>query len=233
MIYCFDIDGTICTQTSDYVSAVPNRTAVDEINRLYDNGHKIIMMTARGSVSGVDHSILTKQQLDDWGVRYHELIMNRKPHADVFIDDRGMNVDDWLSSLPVRRGVVAGAFDIIHPGYISMLSEAKSVCTHLTIALHDNPSYRGKPSPVLSVQDRESILRSIRYVDDVMIYESEKDLYDILNNGNFDIRFLGEDYIGRDITGADLGIDIHWVSRSHGHSATRMKKMIAMSVIGQ
>ena len=90
-ILVFDIDGTICNNTfGDYESAKPFDDMVEEINRLYKN-NKIIMMTARGSKTGIDWSDFTKAQLESWGVKYHELIMNKKPHAHMYIDDKSIN----------------------------------------------------------------------------------------------------------------------------------------------
>ena len=110
MRYCDDIDGTICTPTvgRDYHKAEPWQDRIKVLNKLYDEGNYIIYFTARamGRFSGYSHSIaakkaeevlfeLTKQQLDDWGVKYHELIMG-KPHADLFIDDKGINSDEFF-----------------------------------------------------------------------------------------------------------------------------------------
>jgi len=90
--YVFDIDGTICTNTNGaYESAVPFEDMVKKVNDLYSNGNVIKMMTARGSTTGIDWTDLTSKQLNDWGVKYHELIMNKKPHADVFVDDKAIN----------------------------------------------------------------------------------------------------------------------------------------------
>ena len=101
MIYCFDIDGTICTLQKDsrYELAEPFPEALQEVKRLYEAGNKIIFMTARGSVSGKDWTTLTKKQLEEWGFPYHELIMNRKPNADFFIDDKAINALEWRSSI--------------------------------------------------------------------------------------------------------------------------------------
>ena len=97
MIYCFDIDGTICSLThgGKYGRAIPFQDMVDKINELYAEGHTIKMFTARGSVSGKDYTDLTVSQLSRWGVMHHELIMNRKPHYDLLIDDKAVNVEDW------------------------------------------------------------------------------------------------------------------------------------------
>ena len=96
-VYCFDIDGTICTNTDgDYEQAVPFKEIIGKINRLYDKGHKIIFFTGRGSTTGIDWSDFTKKQLEDWQVKYHELIMG-KPAADLYIDDKGINSSEWLT----------------------------------------------------------------------------------------------------------------------------------------
>lgn len=95
MIYCFDIDGTICdTENSHYESSVPRVDVIENINALFDAGHTIKIFTARGATSGKGLRNFTEVQLKSWGVRYHELIMG-KPHADVFIDDRAVNTKDW------------------------------------------------------------------------------------------------------------------------------------------
>lgn len=101
MIYCFDIDGTICSsvQNSEYQKAMPFADVLNEINRLYEEGNKIIFMTARGCVSGKDWTDFTRSQLKDWGVKYHELITNVKPHADIFIDDKALNATDWRTRI--------------------------------------------------------------------------------------------------------------------------------------
>ena len=93
--YCFDIDGTLCTKNCSYEKSKPYKMIIEHLNGLYDSGNKIILMTARGAKSGIDWTDFTKGQLGEWGIKYHELIMNKKPHADVFIDDRAINIEDW------------------------------------------------------------------------------------------------------------------------------------------
>ena len=91
MNYCFDIDGTICTNTNgDYEKAKPFIDRIKIVNKLYIEGNKIIMLTARGSTTNLDWTELTKQQLKEWGVKYHELIFG-KPEADIFVDDKGIS----------------------------------------------------------------------------------------------------------------------------------------------
>ena len=96
-VFCFDIDGTICTNTDgDYTKAVPFNERIVHLNSLFDSGHVVKMFTARGSTTGLNWEAETIEQLAKWGVRYHELILG-KPYADIFIDDKavGSEVYDW------------------------------------------------------------------------------------------------------------------------------------------
>ena len=95
MIYCFDIDGTLCTNTDgEYEGAEPYPEVIAQVNALYDAGHRIILYTARGSTTRIDWRKLTEKQLWSWGVKYHELFLG-KPHADLYVDDKAMNLADW------------------------------------------------------------------------------------------------------------------------------------------
>lgn len=95
MIYCFDLDGTICTQDlDDYSKAEPFYNVINKINKLYDEGNTIIFFTARGTVTGINWREITEQQLKKWDVRYHKLLFG-KPAADIYIDDKAINIKDW------------------------------------------------------------------------------------------------------------------------------------------
>ena len=95
MIYCFDIDGTLCTRTDgDYALAEPIWDRIAVVNALHAAGHVIKLFTARGSTTGIDWRDVTERQLLAWNVRYHVLIMG-KPEADVFIDDKAFNTEHW------------------------------------------------------------------------------------------------------------------------------------------
>lgn len=130
------------------------------------------------------------------------------------------------------KGVLAGNFDVMHPGYIKMFKEAKEECDVLVVLLHTDPSIERpeKLRPILSPAARKEMLESIKYIDDVLLYTYEAQLYDLLKLGEFDIRFLGSDYIGEPFTGDDLGIEIHFINRSHGWSTTKFKNQIADSL---
>ena len=89
-----DIDGTICTISKYYSEAQPRLEYIDKINKLYDDGNTIVYYTARGAVSRVDHTELTKQQLKDWGCKFHELKMNHKPAYDLYICDKSIRIEE-------------------------------------------------------------------------------------------------------------------------------------------
>ena len=241
MKYCFDIDGTLCETPSDpdghnvrYWDAEPYPFMIEQVNRLYDEGHKIIMMTARGRGSRKDWTVFTKEQLDRWGYKYHEIEpMFHKPTADLFIDDKGINVEEWKKIVPPKRGIIAGAFDLIHPGYVRMFKDAKTHCNHLTVALHEDPSmarpYKLRPSQ--TVEERREILLALRDVDDVVVYQAEETFLFYLKD--YEIRFLGTDYMDGSYTGKDISIDIVWLDReSHNYSTTKLKTQIFNDVKG-
>lgn len=92
--YCFDIDGVIASLTpgNDYHKATPLLQNISKINQLYDNGNKIILFTARGTVTKIDWTDLTVEQMKDWGVKYHVLQFG-KPAADFYVDDRNLDIN--------------------------------------------------------------------------------------------------------------------------------------------
>jgi len=105
MTYVFDIDGTICTTTNgNYGFAIPHTKRINKVNQLYDEGHTIIFQTARGmgrsrNSTAYAHAAFyefTKNQLDSWGCRYHELFLG-KPAGDFYIDDKGIKDEDFFT----------------------------------------------------------------------------------------------------------------------------------------
>ena len=147
----------------------------------------------------------------------------------------------WLNSMGYTfnkrynnmiKGVIAGNFDVYHPGYVQMLKEAKGQCDCLVIMLHTDPSKERpeKLKPILTVDERKEMLLSIRYVDDVVRYTYEGQLLDLLKYGEFNVRFLGDDYINKPFTGDNLPIKIHYLNRDHGWSTTKYKQLISKSL---
>ena len=120
----------------------------------------------------------------------------------------------------------------MHPGYIKMFNEMKQHCSVLVVLLQTDPSIERphKLKPILSTDERRDMLMSLEDVDDVIRYTYEFQLLDLLKMGEFDIRFLGDDYIDKPFTGDELKIPIHYLDRSHGWSTTKYKTLIANSV---
>ena len=128
-----------------------------------------------------------------------------------------------------KTGVIAGNFDVIHPGYIKMFKECKSYCQQFLILLHVDPSIERpeKLKPILTKEERTEVLTSIKWIDSIAYYTYEKELVELLKGLEPDIRFLGDDYRGKTYTGFELDIPIHYLNRDHGWSTTKFKKLIA------
>lgn len=93
----FDLDGTLCwTEGEEYGTASPNPVAIRKLNELAEEGHRIVINTARGSGSGEDWHERTERQLEQWGVMYDELRVGEKPPGDIYVDDRAINSETWL-----------------------------------------------------------------------------------------------------------------------------------------
>lgn len=235
LIYCFDLDETLChSENKNYFSATPISEMIQRVNHLYDIGHKIKIFTARGmgKFSGDIEKVkkeyleLTKDQLYNWGVKYDELILGKQSY-DFFIDDKNLTLDKFKNTINPKVGFVAGAFDIIHPGYIKMFKKIKEYCDFILVGLHSDPSIENnKMTPILSIEERKEILLSLKFVDEIIIYHNEKELKEILKTRKIDFRFLGEDYINKKYTGDDLPIKVVYIDRSHGWSASKMKTEI-------
>ena len=129
-------------------------------------------------------------------------------------------------------GFACGVFDLFHAGHVLMLKECKQHCDYLIVALNraENISDRinpGKQNPIYCLEDRKLIMQSCRYVDEVMVYNTEEELLNILKTKKIDVRFLGDDYKRKPITGADLKIPIHYTDRSHGLSTSIFRAIIS------
>ena len=99
--YCFDLDGTLCYMNEcdklDYMSALPYEDRIKKVNRLYSEGHIIIIDTARGSETGVNWLLKTYNQIIGWGLKFHKLRSGVKISADFYIDDKGISVVDYFN----------------------------------------------------------------------------------------------------------------------------------------
>ena len=137
-------------------------------------------------------------------------------------------------------GMTAGNFDLLHPGYIATFEEARRHCDKFIVFLQIDPSATRytKYKPVIPLYDRYKTLMAIEYVDEVYMYQTEEELYNLIKFWKPDIRILGEDYIGDDgkpipFTGDDLPPKIVYTTRSHGWSTTKLKDLITKQTIKQ
>lgn len=97
-VFVFDLDGTLCdTEGSDYPNAQSRPERIAFVNRLYNEGHRVVIDSARGSTTGKDWSALTLRQLREWGVRFHKCRTGVKFSGDVYIDDKAMTDDAFFS----------------------------------------------------------------------------------------------------------------------------------------
>ena len=134
-----------------------------------------------------------------------------------------------MSKPKYNTGIICGSFDLIHPGYIRMFKDAKSVCKNLIVALQGDPTIDRphKCKPVQTLEDRREVLEGLVYVDHIETYNTEKDLLELLQSVHHDVRILGSDYKGREnYTGAHLKKPVYYHTRDHDHSTTALKEMI-------
>jgi len=137
-----------------------------------------------------------------------------------------------------KVGITAGAFDLCHAGHMLVFKEAKEVCDYLIIALQEDPShtpadYRGKKknTPIMSLEERRIILESVRYVDEIVIYNSEQELHDILVSKKPDVRIIGADWKGKQYTGHELPIEMYFNSREHHFSTSALRERIYLAEV--
>ena len=132
-------------------------------------------------------------------------------------------------------GFTAGTMDLCHAGHILMLKEAKKVCDYLVVGLQSDPSIDRpeKQKPIMSVKERKIILEGIKYVDKVVVYNTEADLIKLIKKIKPNIRIIGADWKGKNITGAELakelGYKIHFNKRNHNYSSSELRKRIYLS----
>ncbi|HXC04051.1 MAG TPA: adenylyltransferase/cytidyltransferase family protein [Bacteroidia bacterium] len=131
----------------------------------------------------------------------------------------------------MKIGFACGVFDLFHAGHVLMLQECKQHCDYLIVALNkaehfDTSINPGKHAPVFNLEERMLIVGSCKYVDEVLSYSTEEELAGLLREKKISIRFLGDDYRNKPITGAELPIELYYTSRSHGLSTSSYLKKI-------
>ena len=128
-----------------------------------------------------------------------------------------------------KTGFTCSCFDLFHAGHIMMLKEAKSVCDYLIVGLQTDPTIDRpeKNKPIQSVFERYVQLEACKYVDEIVVYATEKDLLDILHSYPIDVRIVGDEYKDKDFTGKDLShIEMYYNSRKHSFSTTELRKRV-------
>lgn len=138
-----------------------------------------------------------------------------------------------MSRGKVKIGFTCSAFDLCHAGHISMLEEAKMQCDWLIVGLQNDPSLDRptKNKPVQSIVERFIQLSAVKYVDQIIPYNTEKDLEDILLSLPINIRILGDEYKDKDFTGKNIcisrDIEIYFNERAHSFSTTDLRRRVA------
>lgn len=139
-----------------------------------------------------------------------------------------------LKSNGLTIGITFSQFDLLHAGHVAMLSEAKNHCDYLIAGLQNDASQDRpeKNQPIQSVVERQIMLSSQRTIDEIIVYNTEKDLEDILLTLPIDVRIIGVEYKDKDFTGRDIcvkrNIKIVYNSRDHSFSSTGLRKRVAL-----
>ena len=125
-------------------------------------------------------------------------------------------------------GFTCSCFDLLHAGHILMLKDAKNQCDYLVVGLQTDPTLDRpeKNKPIQSFKERKIQLKSVKYIDKIIEYNTEKELYALLKKLNPDVRILGTDYTNKSFTGDDLKITIYFHKRDHNYSTSNIRKKI-------
>lgn len=145
-----------------------------------------------------------------------------------------------LKEKQLKIGIVFSAFDLLHAGHIAMLAEAKNHCDYLIAALQTDPTIdrpNTKNKPVQSIVERQIQLNAVRYVDEIVVYQTEKDLEDLLLILPVDVRILGVEYMNQEFTGREIcerrNIELIFNGRDHSFSSSSLRKRVAEAEISK
>ena len=130
----------------------------------------------------------------------------------------------------MKKGITFGAFDLFHAGHVLMLEEAKTVCDYLIVCIQSDPSLdrEEKNKPVQSIIEREIQVSGCRFVDEVIIYDTEVDLLNIIDQVDWDVRIIGEEYKDKDFTGRDQTLErCHFNKRPHTFSSSELRERVS------
>ena len=136
----------------------------------------------------------------------------------------------------MKIGFTCSTFDLFHAGHLLMLEEAKKQCDYLIVGLQTDPTIdrpKEKNKPVQTVFERFIQLEACKYVDKVIPYTTEKELIDILLSYHIDVRILGEEYIEKNFTGMELGMEFYFNQRKHSFSTTELRQRVVAAEINK
>jgi glycerol-3-phosphate cytidylyltransferase len=140
----------------------------------------------------------------------------------------------------MKVGITFSAFDLLHAGHIGMLREARANCDYLIVGLQTDPTIdrpTEKNKPVQTLVERYAQLNALKFVDEIVPYQTEEDVIDILELFQIDVRFLGEEYREKEFTGKDVcrkrGIELHFNKRDHRFSTSGLRKRVAAAEIAK
>jgi glycerol-3-phosphate cytidylyltransferase len=130
----------------------------------------------------------------------------------------------------MKIGFTCGAFDLCHAGHVLMFKECKEYCDYLIVGLQTDPTLDRpeKNKPIQSLEERLIQLEAIRYIDKVVTYDTEEDLYELLSKNPHSIttRIIGADWKGKEYTGHDLPLETIFNSRTHSYSTSELRQRI-------
>lgn len=139
-----------------------------------------------------------------------------------------------LKAKGLKIGITFSTFDLLHAGHIAMLAEAKNHCDYLICGIQTDPTIdrpNSKNTPIQSIVERQIQVSAVRYVDETVVYQTEKDLEDILLTLPIDVRILGIEYMQKEFTGMEIcndrGIELIFNERDHSFSSSNLRKRVA------
>jgi glycerol-3-phosphate cytidylyltransferase len=144
-----------------------------------------------------------------------------------------------LKDKGLKIGITFSQFDLLHAGHIAMLSQAKNHCDYLIAALQNNAQWDRpeKNEPIQSIVERQISLSAVRFVDEIVVYNTEKDLEDILLTLPIDVRILGVEYKDKEFTGKDIcaqrSIELVFNGRDHSFSSSSLRKRVVEAQKGK
>jgi len=145
-----------------------------------------------------------------------------------------------LKAKGLKIGITFSTFDLLHAGHIAMLAEVKNHCDYLIAAVQTDPTIDRpdtKNKPVQSIVERQIQVSACRFVDEIVVYQTEKDLEDILLTLPIDVRILGVEYKDKEFTGKKIceqrGIEIVYNGRDHSFSSSSLRKRVAEAEKGK